>query len=136
MAFLPLSSVIPAQFMFLPCTICLQNPAQLFFSHNLSAINYTTQPRKILIVNCSLILVKLPHLRHLEVCPKLDSFRFCNNSIAKNTEMKMFRHFYNIYNILLSIVIFFYNFTHSRLLTTIFARSLITPRMLWLPVFL
>lgn len=136
MAFLPLSSVIPAQFMFLPCTICLQNPAQLFFSHNLSAINYTTQPRKILIVNCSLILVKLPHLRHLEVCPKLDSFRFCNNSIAKNTEMKMFRHFCNIYNILLSIVIFFYNFTHSRLLTTIFARSLITPRVLWLAVFL
>ena len=131
MAFLPLSSVIPAQFMFLPCTICLQNPAQLFFSHNLSAINYTTQPRKILIVNCSLILVKLPHLRHLEVCPKLDSFRFCNNSIAKNTEMKMFRHFYNIYNLLLSIVIFFITLPiHVFLSTTIFARSLITPCVL------
>lgn len=98
--FLHNSCFCPAQFV----SKILHN---FFFSHNLPATNYATQPRKILIVNCSLILAKLPHLRHLEVCPKLDSFRFCNNSIAKNTEMKMFHHFYNIYNILLSIVIFF-----------------------------
>ena len=107
--FLHNSCFCPAQFV----SKILHN---FFFSHNLPAINYATQPRKILIVNCSLILAKLPHLRHLEVCPKLDSFRFCNNSIAKNTEMKMFRHFYNIYNILLSIVIFFYSFTHHTFL--------------------
>ena len=49
----------------------------------------------------------------------------------------MFCHFYNIYNILLSIVIFFITLPiHAFLNTTIFARSLITPRVLWLAVFL